>query len=120
MLSVTYKQSISLSIAPASPPDNVIANSTSSTSIMVSWDEVPAVDRNGLITVFEVLYVPLETFEDQIEANASITSELSLTLEGLEEFVMYDISVRAYTSEGPGPYSEEITEMTLEDGKQRL
>ena len=84
---------------------------------MVSWDEVPAVDRNGLITVFEVLYVPLETFSDQIEANASITSELSLTLEGLQEFVMYDISVRAYTSEGPGPYSEEITVITAEDGK---
>ena len=87
---------------------------------MVSWDEVPAVDRNGLITVYEVLYEPLETFEGFITSDSINTTDMMLILTGLQEFVEYNISVRAYTSEGSGPYSEEITEMTLEDGKTIL
>ena len=106
-----------LSVAPNAAPTNVAAVSISSTEIMVSWDEVPPIDRNGLITMYEVLYVPLETFEGTITSMTVNTTNTSTTLSGLEEFVMYNISVRAYTSEGPGPYSEEVTEMTLEDGK---
>ena len=83
---------------------------------MVSWDEVPLIDRNGIVTNYEVLYEPLETFEGAIMAMEVNTTNTSTTLSGLEEFVMYDISVRAYTSEGPGPYSEEIARRTLEDG----
>ena len=88
----------------------------SSTSIMVSWDEVPPIDRNGIVTDYEVLYVPLETFEGAIMSMKVNTTNLSIIVTGFQEFVMYNISVRAYTSEGSGPYSEEITEMTLEDG----
>ena len=37
-------------------------------------------------------------------------------IDGLEELVTYNISVRAYTSEGPGPYSmPEQTVTTLEN-----
>ena len=106
--------------APASPPDNITADSTSSTSIMVSWDEVPLIDRNGIVTVYEVLYEPLETFGGAIMAMTVNATNTSTTLTGLQEFVEYNISVRAYTSEGPGPYSEEVNEMTLEDGKLHL
>ena len=83
---------------------------------MVSWDEVPLIDRNGIVTNYEVLYEPLETFEGAIMAMEVNTTNTSTTLSGLEEFVMYDISVRAYTSEGPGPYSEKIARRTDEDG----
>ena len=83
---------------------------------MVSWDEVPLIDRNGIVTNYEVLYEPLETFGGAIMSMTVNTTNTSTTLSGLEEFVMYNISVRAYTSEGPGPYSEEITRRTLEDG----
>ena len=92
----------------------------SSTSIMVSWDEVLPIDRNGLITMYDVLYVPLETFEGAIMSMSVNTTNTSTTLSVLEEFVEYNISVRAYTSEGPGPYSEEITVMTFEDGKMSI
>ena len=92
----------------------------SSTSIMVSWDEVPPIDRNGIVTDYEVLYEPLETFEGAIMSMKVNTTNLSIIVTGLQEFVMYNISVRAYTSEGPGPYSEEITEMTLEDGTMTI
>ena len=90
------------------------ATAVSSTEIEVSWEEVPAIDENGVITMYEVQFVPLETFEGQISAN---TSQLNTTLTGLQEYVEYNISVRAYTSVGPGPYSDLVVNRTLEDGK---
>ena len=46
---------------------------------------------------------------------------LMMNLTGLEEYVEYNVTVRAYTSEGPGPYSDPpITERTLEDGMKHF
>ena len=61
-------------LVPASPPDNVTALVNSSTTIIVSWDIVPPIDQNGIITMYEVLYQPLETFEGAIE---SLTTNVS-------------------------------------------
>ena len=93
--------------------------STSSVQIVVTWDVVPPIDQNGIITMYEVLYQPLETFGGAIQTltrNLSGT-EMSVVLTDLEEFVYYNISVRAYTSVGEGPYSSDMTSQTLEDGK---
>ena len=86
----------------------------------MSWEEVPAIDQNGIIIMYEVQYEPLETFGDQIfteTINIMNASMLATILTGLEEYVEYNITVRAYTSVGPGPYSDPpITVRTLEDG----
>ena len=92
----------------------------SSTEIRVCWDQVPAINRNGEITMYEVQYDPLETFEGQIFTETTNTSLMCTDLTGLEEYVMYNISVRAYTSAGPGPYSDPVTERTLTDSKGEL
>ena len=104
----------------------------SSTEIEVSWEEVPAINENGVITIYEVLYTPLMTFGGQIATDSVNTTVLNITLTGtaivtapatttnltgLQEYVEYSISVRAYTSVGPGPYSDPLTRRTLEDGK---
>ena len=39
------------------------------------------------------------------------------TLNGLEEYAEYNLSVRAYTSAGPGPYSAGVVERTDTDGE---
>ena len=85
----------------------------------MSWEEVPAIDQNGIITAYEVRYQPLMTFNGALmTAIASVNASVfELELNGLEEFVEYNISVRAYTSVGAGPYSPEVTERTNEDGK---
>lgn len=84
--------------------------------MLVAWIEVPEIDQNGLVTIYEVLYIPLETFGVLGEKNSINTTELSVSLEGLQEFNDYNVSVRAFTSVGPGPYSDGITERTFEDG----
>ena len=91
----------------------------SSTAIEVTWDIVPPMNQNGIITMYEVMYQPLETFNGNISTQTMIVSgtEMSVILMELQEFVNYTISVRAYTSVGAGPYSDEVTVMTLEDSK---
>ena len=106
-----YK-TVTLSSAPASPPENVQTDVISSTEIRVSWTDVSEIDRNGIITMYEVMYEPLMTFSATVN-----TTNLTIIVGGLEEFVEYNISVRAYTSVGPGPYSEEITNRTFEDSE---
>jgi len=105
-------------LAPASPPTNVTATVLSHTEIMVTWDIVPPIDQNGIITMYEVLYQPLETFGGAIGTQARNMSglEMSVQLLNLEAFVEYNISVRAYTSVGAGPYSEDITQITSQAG----
>ena len=83
---------------------------------MVTWDEVPGLDQNGIIIDYEVEIQPLD-FPADIFVDQLNTTSLSIVVTGLEEYVNYNISVRAYTSVGPGPYSDPVTERTLEDGK---
>ena len=86
---------------------------------MVSWDPVPLIDQNGIITEHEVMYQPLETFNGSIVTQrVNVTEpEMAVTLMELQEFVNYSISVRAYTSVGAGPYSSEGFAMTNENGE---
>ena len=102
---------------PAAPPDNVRVMAVSSTSIYVIWDIVPPIDQNGIITMYEVMYQPLETFNGNIATNTINLTNMSVLLTDLQEFVNYTISVRAYTSMGAGPYSDEVIVMTFEDSK---
>ena len=91
----------------------------SSTEILVIWNGVPLIDQNGLITTYEVLYEPFGTFDDLMNIGSTTVNvtatDLSTLLVNLQEFVSYRIAVRAYTSIGPGPYSDDVLETTLED-----
>ena len=81
------------------------------------WDEVPAIDHNGIITQYEVVYEPLETFNGMIGSDSINISNTMVTLSKLQEYVAYNVFIRAYTSTGPGPFSVDVVNRTLEDGK---
>ena len=89
----------------------------SPTEIMVTWDIVPEIDQNGVITMYEVQYIPLETFDGAIGENTTNVTGRMATLKYLQEYVNYTISVRAYTSVGAGPYSNETIVRTQEDSE---
>ena len=103
----------------ADSPQQIIATVKTSTEVEVSWEEVPAIDQNGIITFYEVKYVTLQTFGGLlvIETVNTTGPDMGTTLTGLQEYMEYNISVRAYTSVGSGPYSDPVTERTLEDGE---
>ena len=87
---------------------------------MVTWDIVPPIDQNGNITMYEVLYVPLETFDGAIGPLSVNVTERMTNLTDLQEYVNYTISVRAYNGVGAGPCSEEVTVTTEQDSKFTL
>ena len=107
-------------VEPARPPTNVVAMSTSSSTISVEWQEVTPIDQNGVITMYEVLYEPLETFGGAIGPVTQVVDDqdTSVILTGLQEYVTYSISVRAFTEIGPSVYTAPVLERTDEDGEK--
>ena len=80
----------------------------------MTWEAVPAIYLNGVFFRYDVRFDPLQ-FPLILLADCIITMNMSVVLTGLQEYVDYNIIVRAYTSVGPGPYSEYVKERTLED-----
>ena len=74
---------------------------TSSTSILVSWEEVQGGLRNGIITRYNITYQSLtENDNGTVQAGPN---DHHANLTGLKEFVEYNISVVAFTVKGDGP-----------------
>lgn len=94
-----------LNKAPASPPSNVVANELSSLTIVITWDIVPPIDQNGLITKYQVFYEPMHE-EAELEAVTVTAQTASFRL---QEAMNYSIAVQAYTSVGVGPSSKKFT-----------
>ena len=101
-------QNIFLSV-PVGTPGNVVAITTAPTAVNVSWNRLPNSTMNGMIIAYEVKYSwPLGNEQlGSIYVNTSGTSN-QVVLNRLQECVQYNISVRAYTSQGPGPFSETV------------
>ena len=116
ILNVCYSIYFTFLLVPSSPPTNVSVVDFTSTSITITWDEVPAIDRNGIITEYEVEYNQ-STFDINTTQTVRVNSSSRMVqLTALHEYVNYSIQVRAYTEVGFGPYSDDIYERTLEDG----
>ena len=79
------------------------------------WNEVPAVEQNGIITGYTITYKS-QTGNDNgnVEVNGS-DRETELT--NLKKFVKYNITVFASTEKGDGPPSNPIVVTTDQDSK---
>ena len=88
---------------------------TSSTSILVTWDEVPTDGQNGIITSYTITYQSLTQ-----DHNGHFTVEFSAhqtVLTGLKKYFNYSITVFASTVKGNGPASSPIIVSTDQDSK---
>ena len=103
---------------PTAAPSNVRGHNTSSTSILVEWDDVPDFDQNGIITNYTITYQSLtENHSNSTTANYTVRQ---VTLSDLKEFVNYSITVFASTKIGDGPASDPVYVKTDEDSKYFL
>ena len=90
-------------------------HSASSTSIFVSWGQVPFPDQNGVILSYTVTYRALPSGSSQ---KGNVTAPANhTTLSGLNEYTNYSITVFASTSKGGGNQSTPIVVITDEDSK---
>ena len=108
-----------LPTAPSNSPQSLAVVPLSPTSLNISWQPVPDIDRNGIITQYTVEFDPVQTFGGQLTNESMVVdaSESYVILDGLQEYVEYDVRVRASTVAGDGPDSPTIRQRTLEAGE---
>ena len=93
----------------------MVGRSLGSKSILVTWNEVPPADQNGIIMSYNVTYQSLtENHSNSTTVNYTVRQ---VTLSDLKEFVNYSITVFASTKIGDGPASDPVYVKTDEDGK---
>ena len=98
---------------PNASPEHVRGRNTSSTSILVQWDDVPKRDQNGIILSYTVTYKTLPGGTPK----TMVVDTKQVTLTGLNEYTNYSITVFASTFKGNGNVSEPIIVITDEDSK---
>ena len=81
------------------------------------WEEVPAINQNGIITEYELRYQQSSFDFGQLSTVTVSAPSLNTRIMGLEEHVTYFIDIRAFTALGSGPYSDTVNITTLEDGE---
>ena len=101
------------SLEPSASPEGVTGHNSSSTSILVQWNDVKQDEQNGNITGYKVMYKALPSGSDETETVNASTKQLNIS--GLNEFTDYSIRVLAFTVIGDGPLSSAITVRTDED-----
>ena len=101
------------STAPTGVPRNVNYTVTSM-SVNINWVQIDCIKRNGVITNYTVVF--------QEQGGAVITGDVNVmdrafTASGLTPHKTYIFRVAGVNSNGTGPYSNDITVLTDEDGK---
>ena len=100
---------------PTAAPANVIGQNTSSTTISVMWDDVPAAEQNGIILTYTITYESLtENHNDKVTVSYP---DHQRNLTGLKEYVNYSITVFASTVKGDGLASNPIFVITDQNSK---
>ena len=100
---------------PSSPPKDLKLKDTTSTTLLVGWNEVPAADKNGIIISYTVSY---QEISSALVENLTVyfpTREVNLT--GLIKNMNYIIRVLASTNKGDGDYSDPEVFVTDQNGE---
>ncbi|KAL5486460.1 hypothetical protein EMCRGX_G018938 [Ephydatia muelleri] len=101
-------------IAPSAPPNNLTEATKTSSSVTISWGEVPCQDQNSVIVEYSVLYGAVTSGVGGTVATPGRT----LTVNGLSPYTNYSIEVSAVNSDGTvRPYSSPLFVVT---GKYKL
>ncbi|XP_038053132.1 uncharacterized protein LOC119725683 [Patiria miniata] len=96
--------------APSESPTEVNSISVTSSSLSFSWSKPPCGSRGGIITGYT--YILTEVGPPSTEVVQSVTSEESVTIQGLSPLTEYSFQVAASTTAGAGPYSGAVRTTT--------
>ena len=83
-------------------------------SLMVSWQQPPAIDHNGPITGHVIQYTRVGLNDTM---NETVTSGTTHTISGLVAYVDYSVTVAAMTVNGTGPFSNPVVGRSGEDSE---
>ena len=109
-----------LFVVPSQPPVNFKAQNTSSTSIRVTWGEVPQGFLHGILLGYRVFYKETGDKNSSYVNMTTGPAERKLHVAGLEKFTEYSTKVLAFTRKGDGAVSDNLSVLTDEDGNDRF
>lgn len=95
---------------PNAAPVNLTVQNISANSLSVSWERPSEIDVNGVLRRYEVDYF----IEGDSNTQTVNVIGINTTLEGLNNYTIYNVSVYAFTI-GRGPPASEV-ERTSENG----
>ncbi len=93
-------------LGPTSSPSSISIRRVGVTYIVIEWDEVDCLGRNGIVTSYRVRHGLSST--TSIRRNITVISdpnERTFTLNGLMLLTTYGFEVAAVNVHGTGPYS---------------
>ncbi|CAH3116195.1 unnamed protein product [Pocillopora meandrina] len=98
--------------APSVGPDSVSTSQVNKTTFNISWEPLQREESHGKVTLYEVKAIFLKKgnlHKRSVIYSPSVnTSVTFVVLSDLELCSRYNVSVRAYTAEGSGPYGEPL------------
>ena len=99
-------------VVPTASPESLSHTEVLSTSVVLQWNPPPPNQQNGLIRHYIINISELETGQNS-SLNTTSTEQF---ITGLHPFYTYAFSISAVTV-ASGPYSEQYTVQTQQDGK---
>ena len=104
-------------VVSSAPPENIKMKNTSSTSLLVSWQQIPLRQRNGIITGYKIDYRETKTLN---WASETVAKQMSVEITGLEKYRWYEMRINGRTSQGVGIGNATLLILTDEDGELML
>ncbi|XP_074612301.1 receptor-type tyrosine-protein phosphatase S-like isoform X2 [Acropora palmata] len=100
-------------IVPSEGPKGISFDDVGQTTYNISWAPLAREKRNGIITEYEIKREKASTGARSKRSTGDITYSKSentfASVSGFQPGCKYNISVRAFTTIGPGPFGEEKT-----------
>lgn len=96
---------------PGAPPQNITYRLQSPTTVVITWDPSLEEYRNGKIINYGIHF----SKHTEPLPEERMTNETRIVFSSLDENAEYTFRVRAFTSKGPGPWSNRITIGTPSD-----
>uniref|UniRef100_A0A8R1HV11 Fibronectin type-III domain-containing protein n=1 Tax=Caenorhabditis japonica TaxID=281687 RepID=A0A8R1HV11_CAEJA len=91
---------------PTGPPQNLQSHVRKDTELGFKWDAPECTAQNGNITQYEFELVGLDEWNEG--TREGVTPRQNTLIDQLQPGSLYRIKVRAYTAEGPGPWSDSL------------
>ncbi|XP_076342776.1 cell adhesion molecule Dscam1-like isoform X2 [Tachypleus tridentatus] len=101
---------------PTLSPRSVKCMPQTSQSITITWMPPPQTSINGILRGYKVFYRPVTLFYDRLFSPLVLKDDATIaTIQDLNKFTNYSISVLAFTRKGEGVSSEPVYCRTLPD-----
>ncbi|XP_045464788.1 tyrosine-protein phosphatase Lar isoform X5 [Harmonia axyridis] len=97
---------------PTGPPSNITYRFQTPDVVCITWDPPIREHRNGRILKYDIQFHKKSDHNNIITRNISTTKAVFTHLEENTEYIFH---IKAYTSQGAGPFSEKMTITTERD-----